>query len=70
VTTHFADRPYIEIAQALPNVTAELGHAKHLALADDSFDADLLLGPLYHLTDRDDRIRAWCEIARVVRPAA
>ncbi len=28
----------------------------------------LLLGPLYHLLDRADRVRAWHEAARVVRP--
>jgi SAM-dependent methyltransferase len=58
---------HVEIAQALPNVTAELGDARTLALADDSFDAGLLLGPLYHLTDRDDRLQALREAARVVR---
>ncbi|MGH7717598.1 MAG: class I SAM-dependent methyltransferase, partial [Gemmatimonadaceae bacterium] len=33
-----------------------------------SVDAVLLLGPLYHLTERDDRVRALSEAARVVRP--
>ena len=28
----------------------------------------LLLGPLYHLTDRADRLRAWREASRVTRP--
>ena len=36
--------------------------------ADGSVDALLLLGPLYHLTDRDDRLRALAEARRVVRP--
>jgi SAM-dependent methyltransferase len=35
---------------------------------DDSVDAALLLGPLYHLTDRADRLRALEEARRVVRP--
>jgi SAM-dependent methyltransferase len=49
-------------------VTAEIGDARRLAAADDSFDAVLLLGPLYHLTDRSERRRALEEARRVVRP--
>jgi SAM-dependent methyltransferase len=33
-----------------------------------SVDAVLLLGPLYHLTDRDERVQVWREAGRVVRP--
>ena len=36
--------------------------------ADASVDAVLLLGPLYHLTDRADRLAAWREALRVVVP--
>jgi ubiquinone/menaquinone biosynthesis C-methylase UbiE len=49
-------------------VTAEIGDARALAEPDDAFDAALLLGPLYHLTERHDRIRALQEAERVVRP--
>jgi SAM-dependent methyltransferase len=49
-------------------ITAELGDARGLRAARASFDAVLLLGPLYHLTERDDRIRALREAARVVGP--
>lgn len=42
--------------------------ARHLDLADHTVDAVLLLGPLYHLVDRDDRILTLREAARVVRP--
>ena len=48
-------------------VSARLGDARALPFADDSFDAALLLGPLYHLADRHDRLRALAETARVVR---
>ena len=48
--------------------SAELGDARDLsAHADGAFDAVLLLGPLYHLTERDHRIRALTEARRVVR---
>ncbi|WP_043465437.1 bifunctional 2-polyprenyl-6-hydroxyphenol methylase/3-demethylubiquinol 3-O-methyltransferase UbiG [Kitasatospora sp. MBT66] len=52
-------------AQGLP---AEVGDARSLDLADGSFDAVLLLGPLYHLPDAADRARAWREAHRVVAP--
>jgi ubiquinone/menaquinone biosynthesis C-methylase UbiE len=48
--------------------TAQLGDARNLAFPDDTYDAVLLLGPLYHLTDRHDRISALKEAQRVVRP--
>lgn len=35
---------------------------------DDSFDAVLCMGPLYHLTDAVDRRRAIAEVVRVLRP--
>ncbi len=48
--------------------TAALGDARHLEAPDESQDAVLLLGPLYHLTERTDRLRALTEARRVVRP--
>ncbi|GIH17669.1 class I SAM-dependent methyltransferase [Rugosimonospora africana] len=62
VPEHVAD------ASALPGVTATLGDARTLPARDGSADAVLLLGPLYHLPDRDDRVSAWREAARVLRP--
>jgi ubiquinone/menaquinone biosynthesis C-methylase UbiE len=50
-------------------VTAEIGDARQLRQADDTFDCVLLLGPLYHLTERAQRIQALREAMRVVRPS-
>lgn len=47
---------------------AVVGDARSLAEADGSVDATLLLGPLYHLTERAERIAALGEARRVVRP--
>ena len=55
-------------AQPESPFTARLGDARALDADDASFDAVLLLGPLYHLTKRDDRIRTWTEARRVLRP--
>ena len=59
---------HVTAAGELPGVTASLGDARALDAADASYDAVLLLGPLYHLLDRDDRIRVWREAGRVVAP--
>lgn len=48
--------------------SAGAGDARNLDELDSSRDVVLLLGPLYHLTARADRIRALTEAARVVRP--
>jgi SAM-dependent methyltransferase len=52
----------------LPGLRTAVGDARDLDLADASVDAVLLLGPLYHLRRRSDRVRALAEARRVVRP--
>jgi ubiquinone/menaquinone biosynthesis C-methylase UbiE len=51
-----------------PIAGAEVGDARSLSQMDASTDAVLLLGPLYHLTSREDRLRAFREARRVLRP--
>jgi ubiquinone/menaquinone biosynthesis C-methylase UbiE len=51
-----------------PLASAEVGDARRLTCDDNSVDAVLLLGPLYHLTSRDYRLQALREAYRVVRP--
>jgi ubiquinone/menaquinone biosynthesis C-methylase UbiE len=59
-----------EVAAAQPEAPfdAMSGDARAVPLADGTQDAALLLGPLYHLQDRADRILALSEARRVVRP--
>ncbi|WP_370019742.1 class I SAM-dependent methyltransferase [Planotetraspora sp. GP83] len=59
---------HVEQASRLPGVTARLGDARRLDVPDSSVDVVLLLGPLYHLIDRADRITALTEARRAVRP--
>jgi SAM-dependent methyltransferase len=51
-----------------PSFEARLGVASDLPADDGSVDAVLLLGPLYHLVDRADRLGALAEARRVLRP--
>jgi SAM-dependent methyltransferase len=49
------------------SIQTAAGDARDLDLPDSSVDAVLLLGPLYHLPEREDRIRALEEARRIVR---
>ncbi|GAB3999084.1 hypothetical protein GCM10029992_26850 [Glycomyces albus] len=57
----------VAVAAELPGVTARVGDVRDLPCDADSSDAVLLMGPLYHLTEPDDRVRALREARRVVR---
>jgi len=62
---------HIEEARAHPGpalARATVGDARRLDDADGSVDAVTLLGPLYHLVERADRVQALAEARRVVRP--
>ncbi len=48
--------------------TVQLGDARSLTQDDSSCDAVLMLGPLHHITERDERVRALAEAGRVLRP--
>jgi ubiquinone/menaquinone biosynthesis C-methylase UbiE len=66
---HLVDpvQSHLEQAAASGSCTTELGDACALTAEDGSYDAVLLLGPLYHLPERTDRLRALREAWRVVR---
>ncbi|MFE7838338.1 class I SAM-dependent methyltransferase [Streptomyces sp. NPDC057474] len=59
---------HVERSGRLPGVTARLGDARALPAEDTAYDVVLLLGPLYHLPERLDRVRALAEARRAVRP--
>lgn len=49
-------------------VTAQVGDGRQLDWPDASFDVALVFGPLYHLTERPDRLDVLREALRVIRP--
>ena len=55
-------------ASDTPLVSAEVGDARNLNVPDATFDVVLLFGPLYHLTDRCERVSALAEARRVLVP--
>ncbi|MBO3741253.1 class I SAM-dependent methyltransferase [Actinoplanes flavus] len=59
---------HVQHAGAIDGVDAVLGDARRLAEPDAAYQATLLLGPLYHLPDRRDRVTALREAARVTAP--
>lgn|SRR5574344_312135 len=51
------------------NVKAYLGNAINLSkFKDDSFDIVLLFGPLYHLINEEDKVKALEEAKRILKP--
>ncbi len=76
-TVHLVDALPLHVEQArraseerpgTPLASMSVGDARHLPFADASGDLALLLGPLYHLTERTDRVAALSEARRVLRP--
>ena len=67
---HMVDPISLHVEQARsahPRISAEIGDARELSIADESADVVLLLGPLYHLVDRQDRLQVLSEARRVLR---
>lgn len=58
---------HIERCGAL-GLRAEIGDARSLRRDDATYDVVLLLGPLYHLPERADRVLALREAHRVLKP--
>ena len=75
-TVHLVDAVPLHVEQArkaaevacAPFASCTLGDARSLAAPDGSVDAVLLLGPLYHLLEVEERLDALTEARRVLRP--
>jgi SAM-dependent methyltransferase len=64
----------IEVATAYSNQTgiqlthAMVGDATDMKIDDEQFDLALSFGPLYHLTEKQDRVKALSETKRILKP--
>lgn len=59
-----------ELAKEYPTCSlssSEVGDARNIPRVDNSADAVLLMGPLYHITDYDERIKAIKESFRLLK---
>jgi SAM-dependent methyltransferase len=74
---HLVDATPLHIQQAQaasllqpdhPIASFTIGDSRRLQREDESVDAVLLLGPLYHLTERAERVTALREAARTLKP--
>ncbi len=59
---------HVQHASGIAGVDAVLGDARRLTEPDARYHATLLLGPLYHLPERRDRVTALREAACVTAP--
>jgi SAM-dependent methyltransferase len=64
---HIEQAQHASAAAPTPLASVQLGDARALPFADATADAVLLLGPLYHLVERADRVVALREAARALR---
>jgi len=75
-TVHLLDPVPLHVEQALETsqplrrslASVTLGDARDLPFESSAADAVLLFGPLYHLTDREDRLKALREAFRILSP--
>jgi ubiquinone/menaquinone biosynthesis C-methylase UbiE len=69
VPKHVEQAKHASRGQAkFPITSCAIGDARKIEQNDASADGVLLLGPLYHLTERADRLKALREAHRVLRP--
>jgi ubiquinone/menaquinone biosynthesis C-methylase UbiE len=68
VRLHVEQARQVSASDPAAAFTAVVGDARELCEPDQSQDAVLLFGPLYHLTDAADRRKALAEARRVLRP--
>jgi ubiquinone/menaquinone biosynthesis C-methylase UbiE len=66
VPLHVGRAQELSRASDTPLAGVEVGDARRLNVPDGSFDAVLMLGPLYHLLTQTDRVQALIEARRVL----
>jgi ubiquinone/menaquinone biosynthesis C-methylase UbiE len=69
VPLHIEQAQQLAANESLPLLASlSVGDARQLDVAEASGDAVLLMGPLYHLTARQERLAALREARRIVKP--
>lgn len=65
---HIEQARVASTGQENPIATLAVGDARALPFVDEFADVVLLHGPLYHLTDKSDRLKTLCEAKRILKP--
>ena len=68
VPKHIEQARAAAAAEGIEVASMRVGDARMLDVEDGVADAVLLLGPLYHLPEAEDRKACWQEVARILRP--
>lgn len=68
VTRHIEQAQQRNAASATPLASCTVGDARAITFSDSFADVVLLLGPLYHLTEAEDRVHALQQARRVLKP--
>ena len=64
---HIEAATKISISENKPLASISLGDARQLPYDDEQFDLVLLFGPLYHLQEKQDRVKSIAEAKRVLK---
>jgi len=64
---HIEAATKISITENKPLASISLGDARQLPYDDEQFDLVLLFGPLYHLQEKEDRVKSIAEAKRVLK---
>jgi len=64
---HIETATKISITENKPLASISLGDARKLPFDDEQFDMVLLFGPLYHLQQKEDRVKCISEAKRVLK---
>jgi len=64
---HIEAATKISISENKPLASISLGDARQLPYDDEHFDLVLLFGPLYHLQEKEDRVKSIAEAKRVLK---
>lgn len=68
VPVHIEKARKLSIEKGIPLSGFSVADARDLDFEDDLFDVVIIHGPLYHLTDVDDRVKVLEEARRILKP--
>lgn len=65
---HIEEAKRVELENKIMLNSMTIGNACNLPYKDDSYEIVLLMGPMYHILEKDQRMKALSEAKRVLKP--